>query len=64
MTNRIENIKEIARYGTSLTVEIPETVFYEKTTSYKFQKVQEAYKELKKDPKLNITEKKQNRKNK
>ncbi len=54
---RIENLKEIARYGTSLTVEIPETVFYEKTTSDKFKKVQKAYKELKKDPKLNITEK-------
>ena len=57
MTNRIENLKEIVRYGTNLIVEIPETVFYEKTTSDEFKKVQEAYNELKKDPKLNITEK-------
>ena len=57
MTNRIDYLKEIVRYGTNLIVEIPETVFYEKTTSDKFKKVQEAYNELKKDPKLNITEK-------
>ena len=57
MTNRIENLKEIVRYSTFLKVKIPETVFYEKTTSDEFKKVQEAYNELKKDPKLNITEK-------
>ena len=57
MTNRIENLKEIVRMGTCLTVKIPETVLYEKTTSDEFKKVQEAYNELKKDPKLNITEK-------
>lgn len=53
---RIEHLKEIVRCGVCLTVKIPETVFYEKTTSDKFKKIQEAYNELKKDNTLNINE--------
>ena len=55
MTDRIDNLKELIRYGTGLTVEIP-TLFLEKNTisNDKFDTTKKALKELQEDTGLII----------
>ena len=55
MTDRIDNLKELIRYGTGLTVEIP-TIFLEKNTisNDKFDTTKKALKELQEDTGLII----------
>lgn len=51
---RMQNIYQITRFGTEMTVKIPKQLFFEKNTNFKEQ--QEALENLKKDPQLEITE--------
>ena len=55
MTDRIDNLKELIRYGTGLTVEIP-TIFLEENTlsNDKFDTTKKALKELQEDTGLII----------
>ena len=55
MTDRIDNLKELIRYGTGLTVEIP-TIFLEENTlsTDKFDTTKKAFKELQEDTGLII----------
>ena len=55
MSDRIDNLKELIRYGTGLTVEIP-TIFLEKNTisNDKFDTTKKALKELQEDTGLII----------
>lgn len=52
MNQRIDNLKELIRYSSSITATIPASVF----TGEYFKQQQEAYAELKKDNELEVTE--------